>query len=48
MAILLVEQYLDFFCELADHVHIPERGEIAHEGGAETTESADARRHQTV
>ena len=35
MAILLVEQYLDFCRELADHVYIMNRGEIVHEGPAE-------------
>ncbi|MDO1582161.1 urea ABC transporter ATP-binding subunit UrtE [Rhizobium oryzicola] len=48
MAILLVEQYLDFCRELADHVYIMDRGEIVHEGGAETLDTAEARRHLTV
>jgi urea transport system ATP-binding protein len=48
MAILLVEQYLDFCRELADHVYIMDRGEIVHEGSAETLDTPDARRHLTV
>ncbi|MCO6179230.1 urea ABC transporter ATP-binding subunit UrtE [Ciceribacter sp. RN22] len=48
MAILLVEQYLDFCRELADYVYIMDRGEIVHEGAAETLDSADVRRHLTV
>jgi urea transport system ATP-binding protein len=48
MAILLVEQYLDFCRELADHVYIMDRGEIVHEGAAETLDTAEARRHLTV
>ncbi len=48
MAILLVEQYLDFCRELADHVYIMDRGEIVHEGTAESLDTAEARRHLTV
>ncbi|TCV74609.1 amino acid/amide ABC transporter ATP-binding protein 2 (HAAT family) [Neorhizobium sp. R1-B] len=48
MAILLVEQYLDFCRELADQVYIMDRGEIVHEGAAETLDTAEARRHLTV
>ncbi|MDK4741516.1 urea ABC transporter ATP-binding subunit UrtE [Rhizobium sp. LEGMi198b] len=48
MAILLVEQYLDFCRELADYVYIMNRGEIVHEGQAETLETPEARRHLTV
>ncbi len=48
MAILLVEQYLDFCRELADYVYIMDRGEIVHEGGAETLDTQEARRHLTV
>jgi urea transport system ATP-binding protein len=48
MAILLVEQYLDFCRELADHVYIMDRGEIVHQGAAETLDTPDARRHLTV
>ena len=48
MAILLVEQYLDFCRELADYVYIMDRGEIVHEGLAETLDTSEARRHLTV
>lgn len=48
MAILLVEQYLDFCRELADHVYIMDRGEIVHEGAAETLDTPEARKHLTV
>ena len=48
MAILLVEQYLDFCRELADHVYIMDRGTIVHEGPAETLDHQEARRHLTV
>src|SRR6478672_8802024 len=48
MAILLVEQYLDFCRELADHVYIMDRGEIVHQGRAETLDTPEARRHLTV
>ena len=34
LAILLIEQYLDFVRELADTVHVLERGAIAHSGPA--------------
>ncbi|MBB6181512.1 urea ABC transporter ATP-binding subunit UrtE [Pseudorhizobium flavum] len=48
MAILLVEQYLDFCRELADQVYIMDRGEIVHEGGAESLDTEEARGHLTV
>ena len=48
MAILLVEQYLDFCRELADYVYIMDRGEIVHKGIAETLDTPEARRHLTV
>ncbi|WLS10793.1 urea ABC transporter ATP-binding subunit UrtE (plasmid) [Shinella sumterensis] len=48
MAILLVEQYLDFCRELADHVYIMDRGEIVHEGAAEALDTQEARQHLTV
>ena len=48
MAILLVEQYLDFCRELADYVYIMDRGEIVHEGLAESLDTPEARRHLTV
>ena len=48
MASLLVEQYLDFCRELSDSVYIMDRGEIVHEGLAETLDTPEARRHLTV
>ena len=48
LAILLVEQYLDFCRELADYVYIMDRGEIVHQGMAETLDTPAARRHLTV
>jgi urea transport system ATP-binding protein len=48
ITILLVEQYLDFCRELADHVFIMERGEIVHEGPASDLDRADVRKHLTV
>lgn len=48
MAILLVEQYLDFCRELADTVYIMDRGEIAHTGPAEDLDRDDVRSFLTV
>lgn len=48
MAILLVEQYLDFCRELADVVHIMDRGEITHSGPAEDLDRDDVRSYLTV
>ncbi|MCM2291018.1 urea ABC transporter ATP-binding subunit UrtE [Allorhizobium sp. BGMRC 0089] len=48
MAILLVEQYLDFCRELADHVYIMDRGEIVLDGEAAILDTPEARRHLTV
>ncbi len=48
MAILLVEQYLDFCRELADHVYIMDRGEIVLDGPAEVLDTPKARSHLTV
>jgi len=48
LAILLVEQYLDFARELADTVAIMDRGSIVFSGSAQDLDSADARRHLTV
>ncbi|MEM1317626.1 MAG: urea ABC transporter ATP-binding subunit UrtE [Pseudomonadota bacterium] len=36
IAILLVEQYLDFCREIGDHIYIMDRGEVVHEGLPET------------
>lgn len=48
MAILLVEQYLDFCRELADQVYIMDRGEIVIDGPAEILDTQQARGHLTV
>jgi urea transport system ATP-binding protein len=48
MAILLVEQYLDFCRELADTVHIMDRGEITHSGPSTDLDRDDVRRYLTV
>ena len=48
MAIVLVEQYLDFCRELADTVYIMDRGEIVHEGDAASLDKKDVRAHLTV
>ena len=45
MAILLVEQYLDFCRELADRVYIMDRGEIVHGGEAEDLDKPEVRKH---
>ena len=48
MAILLVEQYLDFCRELADHVYIMDRGEVIHGGPASDLDRVEVRRHLMV
>jgi urea transport system ATP-binding protein len=48
ITILLVEQYLDFCRELADHVFIMDRGEIVHHGPPSDLDRADVRKHLTV
>ncbi len=48
IAILLVEQYLDFCRELADHVYVMDRGEIAHSGPAIDLDRPDVRKLLTV
>ena len=45
MAILLVEQYLDFCRDLADRVYIMDRGEVVHGGPADDLDKADVRKH---
>lgn len=45
MAILLVEQYLDFCRELADRVYIMDRGEIVHGDEAEDLDRPEVRKH---
>jgi urea transport system ATP-binding protein len=48
MAILLVEQYLDFAHELADDFAVMDRGEIVMSGTRETFDTEAVRRHMTV
>ncbi|MEZ5801381.1 MAG: urea ABC transporter ATP-binding subunit UrtE [Nitratireductor sp.] len=48
LTILLVEQYLDFCRELADAVHILERGEIVHSGKASSLDDPAVRAMLTV
>ena len=45
LTILLVEQYLDFCRELADHVAIMDRGQIVYSGAAEGLDDPQVRRH---
>jgi urea transport system ATP-binding protein len=48
LAILLVEQYLDFARELADTVAIMDRGEIVFSGAPADLDRHDVRRHLTI
>lgn len=48
MAILLVEQYLEFCRELADTVYVMDRGLIVHEGDAASLDHSAVRKHLTV
>jgi urea transport system ATP-binding protein len=48
MAILLVEQYLDFARDLADRFAIMDRGQIVMAGGGEALGEAAVRRHLAV
>ncbi len=48
LAILLVEQYLDFAKELADTVAVMDRGEIVFAGTAGDLDLDEVRRHLTV
>ncbi|MGO4842353.1 ABC transporter ATP-binding protein, partial [Rhizobiaceae sp. 2RAB30] len=48
IAILLVEQYLDFCRELADEIHVMDRGAIVHTGPAEDLDSPEVRKMLTV
>jgi urea transport system ATP-binding protein len=48
MAILLVEQYLDFAQELADDFSVMDRGEIVMTGTRENFDADAVRRHMTV
>jgi urea transport system ATP-binding protein len=48
MAILLVEQYLDFAHELADDFAVMDRGEVVMSGTRETFDAEAVRKHMTV
>ena len=48
IAILLVEQYLDFCHEIGDHIYIMDRGEVVHEGPPECLKEADVLKLLTV
>jgi len=48
IAVLLVEQYLDFCRELADEVNIMERGQIVHTGPASDLDKPEVRKLLTV
>ncbi|MGI6853401.1 urea ABC transporter ATP-binding subunit UrtE [Mesorhizobium sp. 1B3] len=48
IAVLLIEQYLDFCRELADEVNIMDRGQVVHTGPAKDLDRQEVRRHLTV
>lgn len=48
IAILLVEQYLDFCREIGDRVYIMDRGEIVHSGPSKSLDDPDVRSHLMV
>jgi urea transport system ATP-binding protein len=48
MAIVLVEQYLDFAHELADDFAVMDRGEVVLSGTRETFDVEAVRKHMTV
>lgn len=48
IAILLVEQYLDFCREIGDHITIMDRGKVVHSGEPETLDDPQVRQHLTV
>lgn len=48
IAILLVEQYLDFCREIGDFIYIMDRGSVVHSGLANTLDRDDVRAHLTV
>ena len=48
MAIILVEQYLEFAHELADDFAVMDRGEVVMSGTRETFDAEAVRRHMTV
>ena len=48
IAVLLVEQYLDFCRELADEIYVMDRGVMVHRGPAQDLDSPEVRRMLTV
>ncbi len=48
IAILLVEQYLDFCREIGDHIYIMDRGEVVYSGLPKTLDDSSVRRYLTV
>ena len=48
MAILLVEQYLDFARELADRLAVMDRGQVVLAGRPDELDDQDVRRYLTV
>ncbi|MGB8819305.1 MAG: urea ABC transporter ATP-binding subunit UrtE [Rhizobiaceae bacterium] len=48
ISVLLVEQYLDFCRELADRIHIMDRGQVVHSGPASDLDLKNVRKHLTV
>lgn len=48
IAILLVEQYLDFCREIGDHIYVMDRGEVVHSGPPESLDKKQVRKHLTV
>ena len=48
MAILLVEQYLDFAKALGDRLAVMDRGQVVLSGTADELDDADVRRYLTV
>lgn len=48
LAIVLVEQYLQFCRQVASKVYIMDRGAVVHEGPAESLDKSEVRAHLTV
>lgn len=48
IAILLVEQYLDFCRDIGDHIYIMDRGKVVHSGAPASLDDPEIRKHLTV
>ena len=48
MAIVLVEQYFDFACDLCDLYFVMDRGQLVLAGESSSMVEADVRRHLSV